>query len=439
MPPDSQKLAGNPSLSLSPVHPIMRCPIDILKCIFEACFETPNLSYKTFSTSASISQVCRHWRAISLDTPRIWSIIDIECSKPTSFSCLQEFWERTYTRIKQVPAYILIRSISTSSKFPYQGIQLDKIPVIEHLMFNVVHDDDYEVLLESLFPMPIGILHTLSVDGCQMSSFGIPINWNVGRLLCRLPQISKLEMTCVPSMHMQNLVFDSIHTLIIAFAEEINPIAVLTSVPRVKSVKMHSISDFKTSNVACIRMAHLTSLMISGRNPEDFLWLAQISCPILEEFEVGCKERHVEPILSFISVHSTISTLDYRAAWINIVDLETVAPQIRNLSLPYNIDTVVALCKGHFLHLRSFKFYDITDTIPEFELEELIRSRCLPFNHPQSQISGSISPLQGLKLHSTDTEAEIWSTTFDKIGGFVKEATHYEFDSETCTHSISWI
>jgi hypothetical protein len=57
------------------IHPIRRCPEDILKMIFELAVE--EYSYSQFQVALQLSHVCKSWRSITLQTRSLWSSLSI--------------------------------------------------------------------------------------------------------------------------------------------------------------------------------------------------------------------------------------------------------------------------------------------------------------------------------------------------------------------------
>ncbi|PVF98737.1 hypothetical protein CPB86DRAFT_663589, partial [Serendipita vermifera] len=64
------------------LHPVRRCPFEVLQMIFEwtvlltatdADISEDLSSVEWFDAATRLSHVCRKWRSIALDTPKLWS------------------------------------------------------------------------------------------------------------------------------------------------------------------------------------------------------------------------------------------------------------------------------------------------------------------------------------------------------------------------------
>lgn len=93
---DSQKLRGL-------IHPIRRCPLDVLQQIFEWAVEVDD---DWFLCATVLSQVCQHWRSVSVRTPYLWK--EIEVSSTSKKEDVIAFWSRTVERVKAAAAHVFI-------------------------------------------------------------------------------------------------------------------------------------------------------------------------------------------------------------------------------------------------------------------------------------------------------------------------------------------
>jgi hypothetical protein len=90
---------------------MIRYSDDILRYIFETLVDDESDSWSAFRVAMDLSHVSHHWRAVALETPRIWrrlkiSLIAKNKKKKENF---QEIWDTLCARIKSVPADIEIQ------------------------------------------------------------------------------------------------------------------------------------------------------------------------------------------------------------------------------------------------------------------------------------------------------------------------------------------
>jgi hypothetical protein len=94
--------------TMNPQHITCRIPVETLSVIFSFLIQTlkigeeekpPWMLMRKKRRWYSFSQVCRHWRQIALDDPRLWSTIDFD---HTSALCMLE-------RSKDAPLHLSVR------------------------------------------------------------------------------------------------------------------------------------------------------------------------------------------------------------------------------------------------------------------------------------------------------------------------------------------
>ncbi len=83
---ERSQAADNLAIAKNILHPIRRLPTDVLREIFLACVQSPveclfsllrNDSMNLLEGPWPISHVCRRWRDIAINTPRLWSCISL--------------------------------------------------------------------------------------------------------------------------------------------------------------------------------------------------------------------------------------------------------------------------------------------------------------------------------------------------------------------------
>jgi hypothetical protein len=103
------------------IHPIRRCPEEILSSIFLlAIGDDPE---RWLQNATKISRVCQRWRNIALDTSQLWSIVSI--SLKSDINKAKTFVERTLARIRTLPVQVTIRDIPYNSRIESIGRLFD--------------------------------------------------------------------------------------------------------------------------------------------------------------------------------------------------------------------------------------------------------------------------------------------------------------------------
>ncbi|EJD35273.1 hypothetical protein AURDEDRAFT_93216, partial [Auricularia subglabra TFB-10046 SS5] len=63
------------------VHPIRRLPPEVLAEVFTACLSDEQL-HSLSAVPYPVSQVCRRWRSVALQTPRLWTYVSVNFRSP---------------------------------------------------------------------------------------------------------------------------------------------------------------------------------------------------------------------------------------------------------------------------------------------------------------------------------------------------------------------
>ena len=88
--------------------PARRIPPEVLGEVFSHCLpKTPYLTPKDVESPMVLTQVCRHWRAVAMTTPRLWSSLSISLQKTVS-ETHRHGCEAWLARAKSVPLAVRI-------------------------------------------------------------------------------------------------------------------------------------------------------------------------------------------------------------------------------------------------------------------------------------------------------------------------------------------
>lgn len=129
------------------LHPIRRLPDDILTVIFEHCVRNPTKlldSWHTYDYDSlvtddapwTLSHVCRQWRAVALNTARLWSCVNLTLGDSTELANGEYLLELQLERLK---GHDISLSISNpADDHPLLPLIIPKfIPQCTTLMLNV--------------------------------------------------------------------------------------------------------------------------------------------------------------------------------------------------------------------------------------------------------------------------------------------------------------
>lgn len=426
--PSDQKLLQEHS------SPISRCPVDILKCIFEATIEKPDFPYKSgtsLTTATCLSRVCRKWRAICFDTPRLWSICRMTCAAVRgSISREMIFWERVLALVKSVP--MIIRIAATSTVYPYWSIRIDKVPVIERLELHC-SEHNYDIISNSTLPLPKNTLNELYISQSWLYENTISTR-DVDKLLHRFPPIRSFYLHIGGKLHMSGHVYTSIHTLSIRHAQEMNPLLILASLPRLQRLKFQSVNSIQITTTASVKLAHLKSLGLGL--VYSIAWLTSIDCPNLEEFAIS-HPTNPNDILNFISSHRSILSLIYRGYRGDLPRLASVAPQLQHLCLSCLHLDLSYLSDGMFSSLNSLTLLD--HGLPMSKFDALVKSRFLPLTHRDSQLVAHLEPIETLQIFPYLIPENSWRLAGYWYESILIQDTTYDDSSTAYLRTLSWV
>ncbi|KAH7887056.1 hypothetical protein F5I97DRAFT_1829519 [Phlebopus sp. FC_14] len=88
--------------------PARRVPPEVLGQIFYHCLpKSPYITPRNVECPMVLTQVCRHWRAVAMATPRLWSSLTIHLHRATRDDCRPEY-DAWLARAKSVPLAIRV-------------------------------------------------------------------------------------------------------------------------------------------------------------------------------------------------------------------------------------------------------------------------------------------------------------------------------------------
>jgi F-box-like len=389
------------------MHPIRRCPDEILREIFELTI--PNMAHhgETMRQSVRLSGVCQRWRNVALDTPRLWADIAFNLSSPSKS---QRFLRICILpRLKQAPTTVILHKVTSNSLSALGESGLQDIPVIDLLALRVSRPADVQHILGPSFHPPVGTLQILSISAQKHpdSRFNIT-NCDVMRLVAIFPPCQALAIYRIP-----NLLFPVAATntniTVIEFADsgQIDILRLLPCFPRLQSMNIRRAELVANDIASECYMASIKSIRLVDTTGE--AWMERVFFPKL--MTVFC-DTSSEAFRAFLSRHPSIAELESILEGDAITGIATVATQLKELHLAPPLEAFCSLHDGSpQIPFPSLQRITITALAPPKNLtlagfETVVRARCLPMRHPKSQAKHSSSIVRSFAIITHDSAAE---------------------------------
>lgn len=420
---NAQKVAQDQLDALyAPVHPIRRCPTDVLQYIFEWAVDMktnsaiPHGWFRNVSTN--LSHVCHRWRKLALQTPHLWDRFWISVGYNTRH--VEFMWGITVERVRSFPVIIDFwdGSRPKAATRALSKMNFNEIPQIRefnlHLMMlgglSVVRNFGPSVLPNRIESLSIilsefwgGIKEEVEDDDIIFEAtpgidfLSIVQNFTPSKRL----HAERLDLaTIVPGP-----IFPDISDLLIYKSRRIS-LLVLKAFPNVKTAFLWEVS-FPFQGDDIVKWPELHTL--TGR---DLPW-EKFNVPHLTTLNTGTNLRSPS---AFISSHPSIRHLDLGSAPDLIASLPECAPQLLTLSVgpSEELCTILSLRPGLdqltelLIHQARYEQEDGQVTLEFFE--KIVRSRFLPGIHrPDSGQSPTlVSSLSILSPRPKKTELEDW-------------------------------
>jgi hypothetical protein len=391
------------------LHPIRRCPADVLQMVFEWAIllhaiadnrlkEVSAIDW--FDAATYLSHVCRRWRAIAIDTPMLWSRTPI--SLIDTKENLSLFWERTLTRVKGYPLFLSITGFGEfgneqETEEIYATCRFHEFPNIDQLEFTLHAKDSLRHLLYPSLRMPttkirqIVILAEPDVDA-KLDEF------EFSRLLRRFPLLEEIVLVGVTVIFSDIDTFPDLRTLEFVAAEPFHMEYLPTQFPGLQRLNLRAVSEDISIECGSIHLPSLRELSITNTTYfEEFL--EKLYCPNLVGFR--CAMSLTDGVTEFMARHPTL-----RKIWLfepNLDGLANVAPEVTTLIIDGDPS---ALLEGDqadmsppiLKQLRYFALLDPDNEMTVDKFEDMVTRRALAHEHPQSKLHPECQPLDVLAI-----------------------------------------
>ncbi|KAG9217605.1 hypothetical protein CCMSSC00406_0010424 [Pleurotus cornucopiae] len=217
--------------------PVSKLPPEVLSTIFESIAMTIEEDLEPYSDLLSATQVCRLWRQVALDSPRIWSFI--YCSAPPRLVDL------LLERSKAAPLHLL-----------YSG---DNVPENVEKLSRIISQGAPQ-------------LESLSLDASEeIDRFEPPVD--------AFPVLQHLEL------------FGFVYTPSVASLTTLRSLIINASRTSLPNLSKLSLTEALTSSdgplpSSSVRLAHLTSLYIQDADIRNIGLMACITAPQLKTIDL---------------------------------------------------------------------------------------------------------------------------------------------------------
>lgn len=444
----SLEAAGQQIASL--LHPIRRCPRNILKIIFQYAAQGEDPDY--FRAATAISHVCQSWRAIALDTRMLWTRVPVSIEDPPKE--VRSFSKRIRALVHSTPVEITVSKIgkkpikATEKLFKY--LELNKFASIDHLYLSLTTSEDIDHLIQSTFGPQSAFINTIQVSSESTSIYSfIERAWDYASILRHFSATKCLHIVDLGAVTLSgNDTFLSLQELRLI---NIHPPSIASHLRRLLNLKILEIRGgfgFSQLSPAAydIDMSKLEFLSIMGT--QGFSW-SNFSAPRLEKVGIGDYDPDV---MDFLCRHPSIRDLIYRGVSVDQEGIERLSRHLVQLeSLGIMIDNSERL--GHFTtsnqdtglppfpRLQTLSIEIDNGDIPAPKnVESLVKGRCQP--SPESErgdlalvfhwnITGDIIKLENAEWRMSPL-LEGWKQTLEKLG----ESERWATLSLTCSAAL---
>jgi hypothetical protein len=402
------------------LHPIRRCPSDVLKVIFEwtalfSAIDHPTSveisDEKWFEAATRLSHVCQRWRSIALDTPKLWSKLPGISLYPIGGDNL--FWERTITRVRGYPAEVSLSGFGKLSGVQnateaYRSCRFHELPHIQVLELELDSDDSMQHLFHPLFQMPQGIVEELRITSESRSIITFE-EIVLPALLRAFPFLKRLSLSDLAFNSSKIVSFGSITSLKLQSVSLDNDMGQLSrQFPNLRRLYLQIYGDIVAPNSRC-HFPALEELNISEMDsPDEFL--AALDCPNLVKFHFHLFTMGA--FMDFVARHQKLTHLLVMEWDEGFETLAEVAPDVIELIHGYqpseDSDERGPLV---FRELASYTVVDIDTTeVTIEEFERIVTRYALPREHERCRVRDEDEPLQTLTIGipSNEPSEALW-------------------------------
>ncbi|KIM23291.1 hypothetical protein M408DRAFT_27981, partial [Serendipita vermifera MAFF 305830] len=409
---------------LALMHPVRRCPDDILREIFECVVRGFPNRKAALKESFHLSSVCRKWRTVAISTPFLWKRLNFDLRRPSDV--LKHQQETLVSRIKSQAAEIQVGDIDYPSGGPLSACGLKMFPLIEHLMLVLSRPEGILPLLRpgSLFSAGrVRKVYIQSIPTPGIITALLPHPLPVGsNLLMQFPGLTSAMLNGLANITFQlTEVISTLTDLTIDNARQVLIGSILTYCPKLDSLKIKNATIAGISSPTPVVTSSLRYLELVAVEGET--WMARASLPKLDTLVLFTDTTPAS--LAFISSHRSIKKLFCKNSPTDIVN---IAPQLIELHALPPLQSLHTPSPPSQVALPSLRhlFVNMTasnHTITAQEFDTFVRTRCLRVDHPENLAKQpSHVPLRIMFALPVNTQPQGWQQS-----KLYKESTRSEY------------
>jgi F-box-like len=445
------------------IHPIRRCPPEVLSNIF-AMTITPVLERAYYSSyrwpliqAYDILSVCRYWRDVALHCPQLWAVIPI--CLDDGLKKVRACWKRSVDRVKHASASIClaIRDSDHSQNVhrrrqhlrdAFSICDLRRIPNISILRLEGGSSIEATQALSLMTHFPTGSLGRFEIAG-YWGTEAEPLGWwSWTAFLQRFPPFTSLELNGVQNFTIhEGTTFPAVKRLNLADHHGCRLPELLVACPNLEYLDLDAM--FETMVSSDCQIPSLEELVV--HTISDFPW-SWLKTPNLTSFcftNGSCDDDMDDDCGSFLSEAQHLTSVELRMPEGSFMKVARATDTLLHLTLELHEVTLelflrweeAGLTGPPFTKLKTLSLYyseqELENEVPALlYFDELVSKRCLPLSNPESRLVAPLNPLETLFIKQHPALPSTWMNSIHcktATAQIVKRRKH--FSSVT----LSWV
>jgi len=418
------------------IHPIRRCPTEVLSNIFAMTIGpiSENEGYSSYSRpliqAYKILGVCKYWRDVGVQCPQLWAVIPI-CLND-ELKRIRTCWNRSVKRVKHASASICIAiRDSDYSKNDFHrdrqhfrdgfGIcDLRQIPNISILRLEGCSSVEVTQALSLMTLFPTGSLERFQVAWDWEREIEPLEWWSWTTFLQRFPPFTSFELNGVQDFAVdERATFSTVKWLYLSSHFGCRLGGLLVACPNLEYLDAGSI--FETMVSSNYQIPNLKELVVHAIYDFPWEWL---KTPNLASFcftNANLDDDINDACSTFLSEAQHLTSVELRRARDSFVKVARATDTVLHLTLelheamlePFLRWEEAGLTGPPFTKLKTLSLFyperGFRDEVPVFlYFDELVSKRCLPPSNRESHLVAPLRPLETLFIEQNPALPSTW-------------------------------